>query len=270
MPPIKPLRQPKLSDIILRHLEQMIVEGSMKPGQRLPPERELAVQFEVSRPSVREALQKLEAKGLIVRRQGGGNFVTDNLGASYTEPLFELLSKHPDAQQDLLEFRHALEGVAAFHAAQRATSADCEIIARRFNDWMSCHQACDPIKEARADTEFHLSIAEAAHNLALLHTMRTMFAMMQHSMLERMQALYVDEAWRQKVLEQHVRLRDAVLGRDPIRARNAAQAHLAYVGEMTELKSRVESRHDRARRRLRQLDAVLPRSEPMPVKGFDD
>lgn len=270
MPPIKPLKQPKLSDVILGHLEQMIVEGSMKPGQRLPPERELAVQFEVSRPSVREALQKLEAKGLIFRRQGGGNYVTDNLGASYTEPLFELLGKHPDAQQDLLEFRHALEGIAAFHAAQRATEADREIIARRFDNWLTCHHARDRHQEARADTEFHLSIAEAAHNLALLHTMRTLFALMQHNMLERMAALYTDDALRLKVLEQHIRLKDAVLARDSIRARNAAHAHLAYVGEMTELKSRVESRHDRARRRLQQLDALLPRTEKVPTDRLSD
>ena len=58
------INQPKISDVIMEQLERMILEGSLQPGQKLPPERELAVQFEVSRPSLREAIQKLEAKGL--------------------------------------------------------------------------------------------------------------------------------------------------------------------------------------------------------------
>ena len=76
------VKQPKISDVIMAQLEAMILEGSLKPGQRLPPERELATQFEVSRPSLREALQKLSARGLIVSRQGGGSFVSEKIGSS--------------------------------------------------------------------------------------------------------------------------------------------------------------------------------------------
>ena len=73
------INQPKISDVIMAQLEQMILEGSLQPGQKLPPERELAIQFEVSRPSLREAIQKLEAKGLLMRRQGGGTYVKEQL-----------------------------------------------------------------------------------------------------------------------------------------------------------------------------------------------
>lgn len=258
---MKPLRQPKLSDVILSHLEQMILEGSMKPGQRLPPERELAVQFEVSRPSVREALQKLEAKGLIIRRQGGGNFVTENLGASYTEPLFELLSRHPEAQRDLLEFRHALEGLAAFHAAQRATEADCQIIESHFDAWVKAHEKADVREEVKADAEFHLAIAEAAHNLALLHTMRAVFSLMAQRMDENLELLYTHEGMREKVLEQHMRLRDAVLGKDPVRARNAAQAHLTFIADTVAQNSLAKMRRSRAQRRLEGLGQQPGRPE---------
>lgn len=250
---MKPLKQPRLSDIILDHLEQMILEGSMKPGQRLLPERELAVQFEVSRPSVREALQKLEAKGLISRRQGGGNFVSENLGASYTEPLFDLLSRHPEAQRDLLEFRHALEGIAAFHAAQRATETDREIIRQQYERWEAAHERADVAAEVKADADFHLSVAEAAHNLALLHTMRAVFSLMRERMDENLQLLYVDEGMRDRVQEQHEKLRDAVLGGDPVRARNAAQSHLAFINESVENSHREASRRNRAKRRLSSL-----------------
>ncbi|MDE8740028.1 GntR family transcriptional regulator, partial [Escherichia coli] len=66
------IRQPKLSDVIEQQLEFLFLEGTLRPGEKLPPERELAKQFDVSRPSLREAIQRLEAKGLLLRRQGGG------------------------------------------------------------------------------------------------------------------------------------------------------------------------------------------------------
>ncbi len=73
------VRQRRLSDDIVDRLEGMILEGTLTSGQRLPAERALAEQFGVSRPSLREAIQKLVAKGLLVSRQGGGNFVAESL-----------------------------------------------------------------------------------------------------------------------------------------------------------------------------------------------
>ena len=99
------IRQPKLSDVIEQQLEFLILEGTLRPGEKLPPERELAKQFDVSRPSLREAIQRLEAKGLLLRRQGGGTFVQNSLWQSFSDPLVELLSDHPESQFDLLETR---------------------------------------------------------------------------------------------------------------------------------------------------------------------
>ena len=122
------IRQPKLSDVIEQQLEFLILEGTLRPGEKLPPERELAKQFDVSRPSLREAIQRLEAKGLLLRRQGGGTFVQSSLWQSFSDPLVELLSDHPESQYDLLETRHALEGIAAYYAALRSTDEDKERI----------------------------------------------------------------------------------------------------------------------------------------------
>lgn len=117
------IRQPKLSDVIEQQLEFLILEEHCVP-EKLPPERELAKQFDVSRPSLREAIQRLEAKGLLLRRQGGGTFVQSSLWQSFSDPLVELLSDHPESQFDLLETRHALEGIAAYYAALRSTDED--------------------------------------------------------------------------------------------------------------------------------------------------
>ena len=97
----KRVKQPKISDVISDDLESMILEGSLKPGQKLLSERELAKQFEVSRPSLREAVQKLVAKGLLISRQGGGTFVSDELDGGYADPLLTLFSSHPAA--DLIQ-----------------------------------------------------------------------------------------------------------------------------------------------------------------------
>ncbi|RMF18117.1 MAG: pyruvate dehydrogenase complex transcriptional repressor PdhR [Gammaproteobacteria bacterium] len=251
---VRPVKQPKLSDVITDSIEQMILEGSLKPGQRLPPERELAAQFEVSRPSVREAIQKLEAKGLVVRRQGGGNFVAANLGSSFTEPLFELINAHPESQYDLLEFRHALEGVSAYYAALRGTDADREIIVKRYNDWLHFHEVKDSENEARADAEFHLSIAEAAHNVVLLHTMRALFTLLKQHIVSNLHFLYKEEALKRRIKEQHRQLMEAVVARDPERARQAAHEHLAFVEEVLLEKGKAETRNDRSLRRLQNLD----------------
>ncbi|MEE3170331.1 MAG: GntR family transcriptional regulator, partial [Pseudomonadota bacterium] len=89
--PINQIAPKRLADTIVEQLETMILEGTLEPGQRLPPERVLAEQFGVSRPSLREAVQRLAAKGLLKSRQGGGNYVAENLGSSFSDPLIPLL-----------------------------------------------------------------------------------------------------------------------------------------------------------------------------------
>src|SRR5690554_293231 len=97
----QPIAPKRLADTIVEQLETMILEGALKPGQRLPPERVLAEQFGVSRPSLREAVQRLAAKGLLTSRQGGGNFVTEHLGASFSDPLIRLLENRPEAHREI-------------------------------------------------------------------------------------------------------------------------------------------------------------------------
>ena len=114
----------KLADTVAGELEKRILEGSLKPGDRLPAERALAIELGVSRPSLREAIQKLVAKGILTTRHGGGTHVTDRLEAHFADPWQDMLKGHPLLHRDLLEFRQMLEGQAAALAAQRATDVD--------------------------------------------------------------------------------------------------------------------------------------------------
>lgn len=163
------IRQPKLSDVIEQELERLIVEGTLSPGQQLPPERELAKQFEVSRPSIREAIQRLEAKRLLTRRQGGGTFVSDRIWQSFSDPLLNLLSSHSETQLDLLEARHALEGICAYFAALRGTEEDFARIQHCVTRIAEAQALNNVDEEAERVMAFLIAITEAAHNVVLLH-----------------------------------------------------------------------------------------------------
>lgn len=240
----------KVSEIVAEQLESMILEGSLEPGQKIPPERELAARFEVSRPSVREALNTLEAKQLVNRRQGGGTYVSKELGSSLTDPLMTLFASHPEFNFDLLEFRHALEEMAAHNAAIRATETDYQLIEERFQQWLSAHEEKKGTDvEAELDWRFHLSIAEASHNAVLLHAMRTLFSLFKQTISTNLDYLYIKEERRIAIRQQHRALKDAIISRNEDAARRAVNEHLAFVEETLQQSSRFESNAQRSLRR---------------------
>lgn len=203
------VRQRRLSDDIVAQLEAMILEGTLKSGERLPAERVLAEQFGVSRPSLREAIQKLVAKGLLVSRQGGGNYVTESLGATFSDPLLHLLEGNPEAQRDLLEFRHTLEGSCAYYAALRATSLDHQRLTEAFEALQACYARNDQVsaEEGAADARFHLAIAEASHNTVLLHTIKGLFDLLRRNVVTNIGGMYAQRTeTRAQLMEQHQRL----------------------------------------------------------------
>ena len=132
------VRQRRLADDIVAQLETMILEGTLKAGERLPAERVLAERFGVSRPSARGD-PEAAAKGLLISRHGGGTFVAESLGSTFSDPLLHLLENNSDAQRDLLEFRHTLEGSCAYYAALRATEVDQKRLTEAFSALQDCY-----------------------------------------------------------------------------------------------------------------------------------
>ena len=234
------IRQPKLSDVIEQQLEFLILEGTLRPGEKLPPERELAKQFDVSRPSLREAIQRLEAKGLLLRRQGGGTFVQSSLWQSFSDPLVELLSDHPESQYDLLETRHALEGIAAYYAALRSTDEDKERIRELHHAIELAQQSGDLDAESNAVLQYQIAVTEAAHNVVLLHLLRCMEPMLAQNVRQNFELLYSR------------RIFEAIMAGKPEEAREASHRHLAFIEEILLDRSREESRRERSLRRLEQ------------------
>lgn len=242
----------KISDVIEQRLELLIMEGTLRPGEKLLPERELAKKFEVSRPSVREAIQRLEARGLLYRRQGGGTFVQPNLWEQLSRPLLDFLTTHPESQFDLLEARHALEGIAAYYAAMRGTDEDRKRIKTHHLIIQQAQNSGDLDAEARAVIEFQITVTEAAHNVVLLHLLRAMEPVLAQNVRRNFALLYARPEMLQKVSEHRAHVYAAIMAREPEKAREASHSHLAFLEDILLERHREQTRRQRSLRRLQQ------------------
>ncbi|MEL0635338.1 MULTISPECIES: FCD domain-containing protein [Marinomonas] len=250
-----PVKQPKISDIIMQQLESMILEGSFKPGQKLLSERELAARFEVSRPSLREAIQKLIARGILYSQHGGGTYVSKQIGSSFADPLHDLLSAHDEFLYDQLEFRDGLESLSAYYAALRSTDADKARLTQCFNKLVDANQNHDFSLEASLDAEFHMIIAESAHNVVLLHTLRSLFTILASSISANLNNLFKKKVARKTIMDQHRAMYSAIMAGNAEGARDAVHAHLVFVEENL-LKMRQEE--TRIQRSLRRNESLSP------------
>jgi GntR family L-lactate dehydrogenase operon transcriptional regulator len=219
----------RLADEVATRVRTLIEEQQLEAGMRLPAERQLAVQLGVSRNSLREALAKLVSEGLLISRRGGGTFVRWQhepwSEQNIVQPLKSLLADDPDYSFDILEARHAIEASTAWHAVLRATEADKEKIRLCFE----ATQSDDPDLASQADVRFHLAIAEASHNVVLLQTMRGFFDLLQSSVKQSRQRMYLVPPVFAKLTEQHQAVLDAILADDAEGARQAMMSHLGFV-----------------------------------------
>lgn len=246
----KKLAVPRLSDAISSELEQRILEGSLRSGDRMPGERELAAELGVSRSSLREAIQKLVSRGLLVSRQGEGTFVTDRLETAFSDPWEEMVQSHISVREDMLEFRHMLEAKAAECAAMRATEADLKRLAGCFERMQAAYLGDDLEVLVESDVSFHQAIAEASHNAIIGHMTASLFRLMREHIRRNLSELIRIPEAREALKAQHAAVWYAIERRQPVEAEQAAAHHIDFVKQtLTEL-SRQESRRESAMRRL--------------------
>ena len=252
MPKFQRVKVTKISDSIAYQLKELIFEGVLKPGEKLPSERDLAEELEVSRSSLREAIIVLEARGLLESRRGGGTFVCNIAKPTMVDPLIELIGIHEDAKFDVLEMRRILEVAATGYATERRTDADILRIEEHFEELMNTYTAADfdPRREVEADVEYHLAIADASHNMALIHVMRSMIGLLRVDMsfnLDRLRRKKEDHAL---IKNQHIEILKAVVSGDAELARSAAGNHLDFVELKLRENVEEQKRESRAERRL--------------------
>lgn len=250
--PFKPIQPEKLSHGVVRQIEELVLRGILRPGDRLPPERELAERVGVSRPSLREALAELQTRGLVETRAGAGVYVSNVIGSAFSPALVRLFATHEEAVSDMVAFRRDIEGLAAERAAKLGSDSDLAVIGAVFARMEAAQSkpTADAEAEAALDAEFHLAIVEASHNVVMLHMMRSIYDLLREGVFYNRQVMFRQRITRASVLEQHRAINEALQARDPAAARAAVAAHLDYVqGALSD--QRQADRHEEiARRRL--------------------
>lgn len=259
------IRPTKLADAVARHIETLVLEGVLRPGEKLLPERDLAERFEVSRPSLREALQKLaEKRVLVVGRDGA--FVAQNFASSLTDPLARLLGEYPHASFDYLEFRASVDGSAAYFAALRATDADRAMLGAVMERMEAAHLELESAAEAEADTNLHMAVYEAAHNVVLLHVMRALADMLRSDVFYNRDTLYSRRGVRDLLLDQHRAICEAVMAGDPQAAKRAAEGHIRFTSDTLREIRDAEARQEVALRRLGRSDLIAAPGRRAPAR----
>lgn len=217
----------KLADVIAAHIETLILEGALRPGERLAPERELALKLDVSRPSLRDALDKLAQRGLL-KATRGGTYVAQFL-TPMMQPLASLFRDNANAAADYFEFRQTVEAQAAGLAALRATNIDRNAIRACLAEMKKAHRDSDFAREAQADVNLHILVYEAGHNVIMLHVMRALSDMLRNNIFFNREQLYRRPNVRDKLLKQHLEIGDAVIAGQAGAAETAAANHIRFV-----------------------------------------
>lgn len=224
-PEFETIRKNKVYEEVAKRLEQMIGER-MKPGDMLPPERELAENFGVSRSSIRDAIRRLELVGLVEPRQGAGTVVREPSTDSVVNPLTNVLLQKRKLVVELLDVRKMLEPPLAARAATHASPveiAELEDILRRQEQ--KIHTGDSAIDE---DNEFHYNLALAADNSVVLKVLDVLMDLLRET---RERSLQV-EGRPQKSLAGHRRILSAVKRHDPVGAEMAMRRHIEEVAEI--------------------------------------
>lgn len=219
--PIRPIAAPRLFERIADEIARLIDEGSFKPGERLPGERELARALAVSRSSLREALGVLEMQGRIAIRVGSGAYVA----AARPRRTVRRRGRPEPSPFDVLRARRIVEGEAAALAARNATAADLRALDRAFAR-LAADMRANRMRSP-ADRAFHVCIARASGNGALALVVERLWEEGWQPLGVRMEELFVTRGRKRDNIGEHRAILQAIRRRDAAAARRAMRAHLA-------------------------------------------
>ncbi len=223
LPDLEPVKSRRIYEEIVRQVKALIAEGRLKSGDQLPPERDLAAQFNVSRTSVREALRTLESLGLIEIRPGEGTFVQEVSVESLIEPLAHVILSQREAVGELFEARRLLEPALAGLAARRATQDDLHEMERILEE--QAKEVAAGLTGLAQDAAFHASIAASVRNRAITRIVHALMDLLTQSREESLQT----PGRPTRSHQDHRRILDAIRRRDESGARRAMLDHLDAV-----------------------------------------
>jgi GntR family transcriptional regulator, transcriptional repressor for pyruvate dehydrogenase complex len=225
-PSVEPVKSTRIYAEIVRQIRGLIADGQLKSGDRLPPERDLADRFRVSRTSVREALRALESTGLVEIRAGEGAFVRGISVESLVGPLAMVILTQREAIADLYEARRLLEPPIAALAARRASPDEVQELGRILDE--QSREVAGGRTGLAQDAAFHTAIAHSAHNRAITRIVTTLVDLLTQTREESLHTPGRPERSHQD----HRRVLAAIQAGDAEQARQAMLDHLEAVEQL--------------------------------------
>lgn len=226
----KPIENIKVYRQVIEQIQEMIYRGHFKKGDRLPSERELRDQLNVSRASIREAFSVLEIVGLIESRPGEGTFITNGGGNNILKPLSMVLMLEDNLSEELLEFRRVLEIDSVRLAVERANEMELEEI-KKYNDILA-NSVGHEETSVQADRMFHSAIAKSSRNKVLYDVMVAISDAMDYHIKYTRTKLVSKSETMNNFVQQHWEIYDAIKSGESKDAMRKMENHLDYVEKL--------------------------------------
>lgn len=228
---LKPIKTRKIYEEIVDQIRDLVARGDLKPGDRLPSERDLVERLQVSRASIREALSALEMMGLLEIRSGEGTFVRKLRSESVVAPLAWMITMEKGTVLELLEVRKILEVQAVGIAAERADEFDLKELTAALEDMKV--ELSSLAADGSSDHRFHYAVTRATKNKIMIRLMDTISDLMQYMLKSSRSKLYEGKYTPALLFEEHMRIYGAIKGKDSRKAREYMLHHLNGVEEET-------------------------------------
>lgn len=218
-------------DRVVSYLNQLLISGELKVGDRLLPERELAAKLGVSRPIVREALRSLAMIGALEIRKGNGTFVQSPDISSLSNFLTLIIAQSAGVIENILEVRIALEREAIRLACSRARHHDLQAISSAFDRIVETID--DPVTGGQADFDFHTRLVEASHSPALIKIYEIISVLLRDSHVARRERITMTKRYRSFLIDHHEKILKAVSRRDAIESERLLTKHFEIGAELS-------------------------------------
>jgi GntR family transcriptional repressor for pyruvate dehydrogenase complex len=215
------LMRGQLHEQIADAIQALVADQKLQPGEKLPPERDLAETLNVSRPTIREALRLLQSRGLVIRKAGSGTYVTEMGSTPLIQTMERFFFISDCSFEDLMETRVVLEPATSALAAANATGEQIQQLEERLAAIERAFKTGDPAKLAVADSQFHVAIAQMSGNQLL----SGIAASIDH-LVRKWNEMTSAEVFDERIMKSHWDIVHAIRDRDPEKAHQAMLSHI--------------------------------------------
>ena len=221
------IKRSRISDKVYDQIVSLISSGQLKPGDKIPSERELAAELGVSRQSIREAMNRAEVMGLIKVRQGEGSFILSTFQESVKQPLSLIIEKEAERTFDFIEIRKVVEGWCAEEASRMATDEEIDAMGELLEKMKKI--ASKDRRWEELDVALHFAIATATHNVIAIHIMEAIKGCF--STFFRFRSAITSSEKMDLLWQHHNEIYKAIRKRDPLEAKQRMVEHLDFIEE---------------------------------------